>query len=109
MQIPQNGLISTDSAQGTNLEVSNASASGKTGLRGSDQDSTSLPQPISEQRDTAAISGTATLLAQALAVPLRQSSQVQQITASLSVGTYHVDAGVLASTIMDSMIQTHVD
>ncbi len=99
MQISQNVSTSDASAQSSTLEVNRTNPAVEAGQR-----TGGLLQASAALSDTAAISSTAALLSLALSGSSSETSQVQHITSSLLSGTYKVDPGVLASSVMDTML-----
>ncbi len=100
MQIFQNIRTNDGAKEPSNIEVNNSGSSARTPSRMADL-VPSQPQSL----DTSAISPTASMLALALSEGSPGDAHVQQITSSISSGTYKVDSAVLASSIMDTMVK----
>ncbi len=100
MQISQTIRAGNGAAEPSKIELNNASSSSKAASRTNGY-VPSQPQPL----DTSAISSTASMLSLAVSESSPGDARVQQITSSISSGTYTIDPAVLASTVMDTMLK----
>lgn len=98
MQISQN--VRADVAP----KLSDVQLNGTTAPTSPTARSTDSAPPVVQSVDTAAISSTATLLALALSSTSPESSRVTEISSSLASGNYRIDSAVLATNVMDSML-----